>query len=254
MIDRPLHLLHTRPSPAHLAAWATRHGLLQAQGDLGYALHALLYTVFGDDAPRPFSYIDAEYGLLAYTRLSSSDIASRVADADPDAVAALGLLAPASHRCWRIRPFPTVWPAGHVLGFEVRVRPVVREGKSGKERDVFLKQVEATRTSIDREAAYGDWLRMQIGVPGSGSREPWQGGAEIIDVRMTRFRLLEVMRQTQRTVSTATRRRCRVSGPEAVLAGRIRVVDPPAFARLIARGVGRHRSFGFGMLLLRPAA
>jgi CRISPR system Cascade subunit CasE len=45
-----------------------------------------------------------------------------------------------------------------------------------------------------------------------------------------------------------------VSGPDAVLAGHLRVLDTSAFAELVARGVGRHRSFGFGLLQLRPAA
>ena len=43
-------------------------------------------------------------------------------------------------------------------------------------------------------------------------------------------------------------------GPDAVLAGVLEVTDGEAFAALLRRGVGRHRAFGFGMLLLRPAA
>ena len=35
--------------------------------------------------------------------------------------------------------------------------------------------------------------------------------------------------------------------------GTLTVGDPDAFSRLLARGIGRHRAFGFGMLLLRPA-
>ncbi|MEE8524028.1 MAG: type I-E CRISPR-associated protein Cas6/Cse3/CasE [Thermoanaerobaculia bacterium] len=40
--------------------------------------------------------------------------------------------------------------------------------------------------------------------------------------------------------------------PDALLTGTLEVTDPDAFATLLARGVGRHRAFGFGMLLLRP--
>ena len=43
-----------------------------------------------------------------------------------------------------------------------------------------------------------------------------------------------------------------VSGHSAVLAGTLTVRDPQAFATLLARGVGRHRAFGYGMLLLSP--
>ena len=43
-----------------------------------------------------------------------------------------------------------------------------------------------------------------------------------------------------------------VERPDALFTGEITVADPEAFCRLLARGVGRHRAFGFGMLLLRP--
>ena len=35
--------------------------------------------------------------------------------------------------------------------------------------------------------------------------------------------------------------------------GILAITDPTAFADLLARGVGRHRAYGYGMLLLRPA-
>jgi CRISPR system Cascade subunit CasE len=41
-------------------------------------------------------------------------------------------------------------------------------------------------------------------------------------------------------------------GPDAVMRGNLIVSDPAAFAQLLARGIGRHRAYGFGMLLLRP--
>jgi CRISPR system Cascade subunit CasE len=42
--------------------------------------------------------------------------------------------------------------------------------------------------------------------------------------------------------------------PDATFRGTLRVDDPARFAAAaLARGVGRHRAFGFGMLLLRPA-
>jgi CRISPR system Cascade subunit CasE len=44
----------------------------------------------------------------------------------------------------------------------------------------------------------------------------------------------------------------RIERPNAVLEGHLMVRDPVAFRALLARGVGRHRAFGFGMLLLRP--
>ena len=39
---------------------------------------------------------------------------------------------------------------------------------------------------------------------------------------------------------------------DAVLRGVLSITNPRAFAELLARGIGRHRSYGYGMLLLRP--
>ncbi|GHE81823.1 hypothetical protein GCM10019059_44550 [Camelimonas fluminis] len=44
----------------------------------------------------------------------------------------------------------------------------------------------------------------------------------------------------------------RIEGPDATFHGSLVVTDPEAFTILLARGVGRHRAYGYGMLLLRP--
>jgi CRISPR system Cascade subunit CasE len=40
--------------------------------------------------------------------------------------------------------------------------------------------------------------------------------------------------------------------PQALVKGVLNIADSDAFNRLLARGIGRHRAFGYGMLLLRP--
>jgi len=249
-----LYLLHTRPDPRRLASWAARHGLLPTtQGDLGYALHGLLRAAFGDAAPQPFFYDNAERGLLAYTRLGPDEMMRNVALADPDAAETLGLCTSANDGGYRLRPFPSKWQVGHMLHFTVRVRPVVRDNKSGKECDAFLAAAKrAPDIVLHRESVYRQWLHDQLAVRENGKREPWQGAIDIVDASLTRFRLLQVLRQTQREESEARNKRA-VGGPDAVLSGRLRIIDPLAFSYLLARGVGRHRAFGFGMLLLQPA-
>lgn len=238
-----LYLLHTQPDPQRLAAWAARHRLLDSQGDLGYALHALLRAAFGEHAPQPFRYLDAEQGLLAYTRLSAAELAQCAALAEPDVAAALGLGQTLHHAGLSARPFPTQWAAGHVLGFEVRVRPIIREGKTGRERDAFLAAVEKSGGGVlDRGDVYVQWLRELLAR---------QGGAELVDASVSRYQLLGVTRKSQKSSSDDKRRSRLVSGPDTVLAGQLRVTDTQAFAQLLARGVGRHRAFGFGLLLLR---
>jgi CRISPR system Cascade subunit CasE len=240
-----LHLLHLRPDPLQLAAWAARHRLLDRSGDLGYALHALLRAAFGAHTPRSFRYIDAEQGLLAYTDLNSSAIQELAALAAPDVAAALGLGATERHGGFTVRPFPTSWSIGHVLGFEVRIRPVIRQGQTGQERDAFLAALDAAGgATVDRGQVYCQWLNEHLAR---------QGGAQVQEMRMEQFRILNVMRKTQKGEMDEARRQRAVGGPDALLLGQLRVREPDAFAELIARGIGRHRAFGFGLLLLRPA-
>lgn len=234
-----LNLIQCHPDPRRLATWATRFGLTAGGDDLGYALHTLLSAAFGEAAPKPFRHFDDARGLLAYSTHDTEALQLAAQIAPPDIHAALGLERFAS------RSFPIDWASGRRLGFEVRVRPVLRTN-AGRERDVF--QVAAEKVGVgefepSRETLYGEWL----------TRELARGDAARIDcLRLAAFRLSASMRKG--TIVNGKRSAQRVSGPDAVFAGELTVRDPAGFAALLARGVGRHRAFGFGMLLLRPPA
>lgn len=251
---KPLHLLHTRPDARLLAAWVARHHARHERqtSDLGDALHGLLRAAFGEVAPQPFRYLDAQQGLLAYTTLDADAMQAQVALAEPLVAQTLGLGATQGHGGYRLRSFPSQWQPGQRLGFEVRVRPTVRTVRG--ERDAFLQAVEqADGAALQREAVYVKWLNAQVGPREGGSNEAWQGAVELMDdVRMIAYRRLQVLRRAQEPVGQKRRSQV-VDGPDVVLKGSLRVRDPTAFKHLLARGVGRHRAFGFGMLLLsRP--
>jgi CRISPR system Cascade subunit CasE len=251
-----LYLLHTRPDARLLATWMARHHARHAHApaDLGDALHGLLRAAFGESAPQPYRYLDERQGLLAYTAMDPQALRERVALADADAVQALGLAATLAHGGCNLRPFPTEWPAGKELAFEVRVRPTLREGKSGRERDAFLHAVErAQGAPLQREAIYAQWLRDHLAPRDAAPAEPWHDAVDLLAVQMSRYQRLDVLRRTQRAEPDGTRRGHVVAGPDVVLTGRLRIRQPEAFSHLVARGIGRHRAFGFGMLLLRPA-
>lgn len=249
----PLYLLHTRPDARLLAAWVARHHARHERqpSDLGDALHGLLRAAFGEAAPQPFRYLDERRGLLAYTALDGDALRAQVALADELAARTLGLEASAQHDGYRLRLFPTQWPEGQVLGFEVRLRPTVRAAKG--ERDAFLHAVEqAQGAPLQRDAVYVRWLRDHL-VPREGvAVEAWQGAIDLLDdVHLAGFQRQQVVRRTQAAGGGARRGRV-VDGPDALLKGHLRVRNSAAFAQLLARGVGRHRAFGFGMLLLSP--
>ena len=90
---------------------------------------------------------------------------------------------------------------------------------------------------VRRDAVYGAWLAERLE----------EGGA-----RLSSPARLDAFRRTRVARKDADRRLRWVEGPDAVLSGELEIVGPDRFAALLARGVGRHRAFGFGMLLLRP--
>lgn len=247
----PLYLLHTQPDARLLSAWMARY----RTHDLGDALHGLLRAAFGEHAPQPFCYLDEHRGLLAYTLLDAQAMAEQVALADDLAARTLGVDACSAHAGYRLRPFPTQWAQGQVLGFEVRVRPTVRSGQ--KEQDAFWHAVIQAGgpqgTPVQREAIYAQWLHEHLAVREGAPRQPWQGAVELLDVQLSAFARGTVVRRTQ-PIAGQPRKGRAIEGTDATLTGRLRVTDPAAFAHLLARGVGRHRAYGFGMLLLhRPS-
>lgn len=175
---------------------------------------------------------------MAYSPEPRESLRERAAAiAEPAATEAIGLESLAS------KSMPLTWRAGARFGFEVRVRPMLRTDKDedrqrSREVDAFLVSPEGS----NRGEVYAAWLRERTA----------EGGADLERAHLKAFRLASVSRRGKADEKGARTLR-RQTGPEATFIGVLTVRDPEAFARLLARGVGRHRAFGFGMLLLRAA-
>ena len=224
--------------------WAGSRGMISRNAfDPGFSMHCLLTESFGRDlAPKPFRVIiprdrDRDPGTFyAY----SNSPAEELRDAAQTFACPLQAKSlPASSIDGK--PMPSSWQMGQRLGFEVLIRPVVRCARgsemTGKERDAF--QVEAERhpkggMRRKREEVYRDWLSSRL----------TQRGARLEESRLRSFQRVRVVRMLRRRAP---------EGPDAVMQGTLEVTDPAEFAKLVADGVGRHRSYGYGMLLLRPA-
>lgn len=243
-----LTLLRLRPDVGGLARAAARRGLLPPGGDPGYALHAALAALFGAAAPRPFVLREAHDGpeLLGYRASPPGEIETLTAlPPTGDGADLARSLRPESVAA---RLMPAAWTPDQRLGFTVRVRPVVRtrpDGRNGphREHDAFA-HLRRSATDAEpmprRDDIYRDWLARILARDGAAVLE----SAALIAYRSTRV--------LRRPVTGEGRRPAVIEGPDATLAGVLAVKNPEVFSRLLARGVGRHCGFGFGMLLLAP--
>jgi len=237
------HLLRFDPDVRLASQWIAAEGLTaKGEADDGYGWHALLCAAFGKaDAPKPFRLI-ARRGrpaqLLAYSPLASNELIARAAAfADPKAYAALGVDKLAS------KPMPA-FSQGRRLGFSLLARPVVRTDRNGdrakiREIDAYVHARDGGDTR-DRAAIYVDWARDRLTA----------GGAEVEAVRIDGLESVKVMRRG--APAEGGRPLKTITGQTVAIVGTLRVADEVRFADAIARGVGRHRAFGFGMLLLAP--
>lgn len=241
-----LHLLQLRVRPEGLIRYAQRLGVnSRLDGDLGYACHAWLSGLFRTLAPAPFRLLDAIHQqrtqgcrLLAYTEHEAAVLleqANLYAD-----VNAYATLEPGAESILT-RPLPGTWQVGQRLGFELLACPVSRKDKH--EKDIFLRRLDQVgpEVIVDRAAVYREWLDRQLA-----------GAARLEACDLTRFQRVKLLRREQAKTPEAPRTPRGVERPSVAFVGELVVTDPAAFAALLARGVGRHRAFGFGMLLLRP--
>lgn len=247
----PLLMLRLLPDPGALTRWAVATGQRALREDPGYALHAALRATLGNHAPKPFALLErpGSLQLIGYTQAAEPDLRAALAAAsltDPLASEALGMADPAQAL---VRTMPAHWAAGLCLSFEARVAPVVRsrtaQGGRYPEIDAAYHPAFAGDEPGNRELAHGRWLARELAR---------NHAAELLSHRAVAFSLAAMARRTFALVHGAPRRQTH-SGllPDLTVRGQLRVDDPQAFAQLLARGLGRHRSFGYGCLLLAPA-
>lgn len=238
-----MHMIDLQLRPDHLVRHAQAQGHNYAHDeDLGYAIHSWLTDALGDLAPRTFRPLEQRNGsirLLGYGKADEDAIREHVQlFATPRAMAVCDWDSATS------KPIGDIpWRRGQKLGFEVRTCPIVR-GKLG-ERDAFLAQLpdDGGPKAHGRANVYRDWLSSKLNGAASLNTDTFN---------LKAFRLVSAWRQSQ-SADTRSRTGRRVVRPDALLSGQLVVQDPDTFRILLHNGIGRHRAFGFGMLLLRPA-
>ena len=249
-----LHLIRVPLETNSLARWAGERGWFDGTSgavfDEGRALHHLLAEAFGPGALHSFRLLvaprSAAGNLYAYSAMDAEALrAAAGIYALPDHLSVLPL--------GRLegKPMPEDWRPGQRLGIDLRARPVRRLRRdldtplgrigNGSEVDAFL--LEALRRyptapggmaeeGRSREAVYLEWLAERLDGAAALARE---------GSRLAQFRRARVARGNHG-----------IEGPDATIHGTLIVSNPEKFSALLARGIGRHRAYGYGMVLLRP--
>ena len=252
------HMVHAPIDVRALMKWAGSRGLMcRGTFDDGWALHVLLTGMFGKGALQPFRMFWSDrrptgtfYGYASDDGHVLRETAETVAPPEycsiirPDDI--------------RTKQMPQAFRSGQRIGFELRARPVrrvyedlqdARHGgrvvKKGSEVDAYwleklrnpMDNATASRpvpsggAPVQREHCYHLWLAARLA-----------HAAQVKACRIRSFRRAKAVRGS--TV---------VEGPDVVLHGDLEIEDTGQFAHALRYGVGRHKAYGYGMLLLRPA-
>lgn len=251
-----LHMIQLWLDASRLAQLGRMLHLPIARTSTRYLVHCALGELFQAQAPKPFSVerpnsptrsADEQSGrfirILGYSELDHIAL-QRLAQ---------GFAGPAVYRLcdWGrcvSKPMPDTFPIGMNLAFGLQACPVIRKAsdgakwKAGQEVDVFLAKAWTLEAivNISREEVYSDWLKTQF---------ERRGGADLISTSVERFSIERMTRRTEgsdRIVRTIQR-------PDVTFSGMLKVADEDRFVDMLQKGIGRHRSFGYGMLKLRRA-
>lgn len=234
-MSEPLYLVQMRLNPAALMRFAASQRLdLKRDEDAGYSLHAWLAAMFGNDAPKPFRWFEAKGELLGYARLDHHALAE----------CAQSFATPLAHAVLcpegiQSKAMPERWGPGRRLSIGVLTCPVSRNGKT--EKDIYLRELDARGDAARaREAVYLDWFRRQ-----------WGDAVAFERVELAGFDRSRALRRGH-SASDSGRTSRSIDRPRAHFEAVAEIRDGEAFNALLARGIGRHRAFGFGMVLLAP--
>lgn len=238
-----MHMIQMFLDTEALLRAADKHLVRRSSSESDYILHTQLCELFGAEfAPKPFAVVGRpgrQTELLGYADEPADKLhALAQAKARPLTYQAVDWEAFAS------KPMPSQYTAGSRFNFRLRSCPVTRKARgsdtrrAGAEVDVFLAAVErvGSGTTLNRNQVYTEWIQ------GEMTRV---GGAQCTNVTVNAFGMSQLLRRD------AKRDPVQISRPDVVFEGALEVIEPEDFGRIMRRGVGRHRSFGFGMLLLR---
>ena len=253
-----LHLIHAPLDMRRFNRWAGNRSLIRRGSfDPGLAFHILLSAMFGKGVVQPFRLFAPERrqnaALYGYADADAAELRTTA-----DAVAPPDCLDVLNPYRMRSKPMPSDFARGRRLGFDIRLRPVRRLRRDlpdsqiggslskGSEVDAFRLELirrfpsgwsdpdlaaAAARAGVTRQSVYSAWLSERFG-----------DAVAVEQCRLVAFGRTRAVRGDSGAPE----------GPDAIVHGTFAVSNGETLAELLRNGVGRHRAYGYGMLLLRP--
>lgn len=238
-----LVMVQVRLEQKMLLSMAMRHRCPLQVEDIGYWSHLALQGLWGDVAPAPFRVLPSQNGawftILGYMEKKHAEnlVENGQLNAPPDLASGIDWSELKSKTMPKFR-------AGQVLNFDLFACPVKRCGdrhhtrRPGAEVDAFLFYKDQGST-LSREEIYQQWLESKF----------VDRGAKILSISSIQTQLKRCIRRTHADERQARR----MLIPGTTWQGTLQVDDPVLFGHLVAGGIGRHKGFGFGMMMLKTS-
>lgn len=252
----------------HWSARVSRIG-----NSVDYSVHAAMRQIFGSLGLQPFFIDQKRSCVIAYTTATEEQFRSAWKDAyareQHNCVNVCEALKMDSASC--MGKMPSAWREGDTFLFSVRCKPIMRVSvpvtKPSKkisktlESDVWLHRTyqkwkkeypeeedqenhplnEYRKAHIkERDPLYFKWLEDHFG-----------DAAKLEYAEITRQLNTALVLRGNSEHTGAPKKSTDRNSPDVTFEGRLRVMNSQKFAELLAHGIGRHKAFGFGMLLLR---
>ena len=252
-----LYLAEIYLSAPDLVRLGNAKGFPRTQTTQNYLVHAAMGELFGEHSPKPF-WIDPQSAdtrqirVLGYTDAPQEALLSH---AEMFATPSRYKLLDKNNVL--TKKMPSLM-RGLTLSFDTWAVPTIRKGSAGsvespsgqtyswvegQEVDYFLDRTWHEGEDVTRPDAYDRWVQHQFDVRDTGAK--LQGPTSI-----SAFKEEQMSRRSHdktRIMKTLARR------PVAAFHGTVAVTDPAAFQNFLASGIGRHKTFGYGMMKLRAA-
>lgn len=236
-MNQTLRMVQAEINTSELGRWMGSRGLT----DLDHAFHCFQKDVLGELAPRPFRLIiprkSSQGVMYAYTHAREEELQEAIATfGTPDQLRAMPPLG------IRTKDMPSIWRPGRELGFEIRIRPIVRKNLRKENRateldayNLAVRETPEGETKPMRRETYAKWLEHQLEKQGGATMNP---GIAL----MVSFQKIRSHRGNGNTVL----------GPETVMRSIMTIRNPEKFQQMLEHGIGRQRAYGYGMILLKP--